>query len=457
MAQKKVGFSNTSYIQGDKLIINNGTTASINFTFEGATDLTFSLPQADGSAGYALITDGSGNLSFGTVSNQGNVQSPGGGGTSPYLTYWTGSYSLGDTGAQYSPGQILFPGGSAPAPGMSFILDPDTGVYRVADNQVGFAGGGSLLGKFSSSGVTTGAVTYTNVGGLVGQALTTDGSGNTSWSYFYGATGATGPQGIQGPTGATGADSTVAGPTGPAGANGANGANGATGATGSLDNVLYFSAQSGTFSGGDMVSGPPLYYDVLFSGSITGDYIVTIESDSPRDWTVTNKTSTGFRADSNSNTAMSDVVYWHAQELISGDIAVVVGATGPQGAQGIQGDTGATGATGATGSNGTGLGISTPLTLSDTATISWTYSLGFNAAVTITANRSISITGATAGDYGTLKIIQGGAGGFRINFGANDKFPSATHSHTTAAGRWDIYGFYYDGTYYNWSYNTNYY
>jgi hypothetical protein len=346
MAQKKVGFSNTSYIQGDKLIINNGTTASINFTFEGATDLTFSLPQADGSAGYALITDGSGNLSFGTVSNQGNVQSPGGGGTSPYLTYWTGSYSLGDTGAQYSPGQILFPGGSAPAPGMSFILDPDTGVYRVADNQVGFAGGGSLLGKFSSSGVTTGAVTYTNVGGLVGQALTTDGSGNTSWSYFYGATGATGPQGIQGPTGATGADSTVAGPTGPVGANGANGATGATGATGSLDNVLYFSAQSGTFSGGDMVSGPPLYYDVLFSGSITGDYIVTIESDSPRDWTVTNKTSTGFRADSNSNTAMSDVVYWHAQELISGDIAVVVGATGPQGAQGSTGATGATGADG---------------------------------------------------------------------------------------------------------------
>lgn len=334
MAQKKVGFSNTSYIQGDKLIVNNGTTASINFTFEGANGLTFSLPQADGSAGYALITDGAGNLSFGTVSNQGDVQAPLGGGTTPYLTYWTGSYSLGDTGAQYSPGQILFPGGSAPAPGMSFILDGDTGVYRVADNQVGFAGGGSLLGKFSSSGVTTGAVTYTNVDGTNTQVLATDGSGNTYWRSVT--------DGVDGATGATGATGAV-GATGPAGTNGANGATGPAGA----DNTDFtFAMQSGTFSGASMSVGPPLYYDVTFVGTIPGDYIVTIESDSPRDWSVTNKTSGGFRVDSNSTSPITDIVYWSATEMLSSAIGVVVGATGPQGAQGVTGATGATGADG---------------------------------------------------------------------------------------------------------------
>ena len=133
MAQKKVGFSNTSYVQGDKLIINNGLTASINFQFLGATGLSFRLPQADGSSGWAIVTDGAGNLSFGTVSGAGNVQ---GTGTTPKLAYWTGTSSLGSSLLEEGSGQLLFPAGTLANPGISFLLDQNTGFRRSANDQV---------------------------------------------------------------------------------------------------------------------------------------------------------------------------------------------------------------------------------------------------------------------------------------------------------------------------------
>ena len=104
------------------------------------------------------------------------------------------------------------------------------------------------------------------------------------------------------------------------------------------------------------------------------------------------------------------------------------------------------------------LGNKTPQVLVDGATVSWNYSSGYNAEVTINGNRALTITGATAGDYGTFKIIQGSSSNYVINFAtASNKFPSATYSFSTTQGRWDIYGFYYDGTYFNWSFNKNYY
>jgi hypothetical protein len=110
------------------------------------------------------------------------------------------------------------------------------------------------------------------------------------------------------------------------------------------------------------------------------------------------------------------------------------------------------------GETDTGTDNKTPQILVDAATISWTYSIGYNAEVTINSNRSLSISGATAGDYGTLKIIQGSSSNYRINFGtSSNRFPNGTYSFSTTQGRWDIYGFYYDGTYFNWSFNKNYY
>jgi hypothetical protein len=80
---------------------------------------------------------------------------------------------------------------------------------------------------------------------------------------------------------------------------------------------------SGTFSGLDMVSGPPLYYDIVFPYTFTQSYIVNIESDSPRDWSITNKTINGFRVDSNSSSPISDIIYWKATELISGNVGIL--------------------------------------------------------------------------------------------------------------------------------------
>ena len=63
----------------------------------------------------------------------------------------------------------------------------------------------------------------------------------------------------------------------------------------------------------------------------------------------------------------------------------------------------------------------------------------------------------TSGDYGTLLITQGSTGSYRINtFPTNSKFPGSTNSFSITGGKSDLYGFYYNGTNFYWSYNINY-
>ena len=62
----------------------------------------------------------------------------------------------------------------------------------------------------------------------------------------------------------------------------------------------------------------------------------------------------------------------------------------------------------------------------------------------------------TAGNYATLLITQGTSNSRIDTFPANSKFPSATYSFTSTAGKSDIYGLYYNGTNYYWTYNINY-
>jgi hypothetical protein len=158
--------------------------------------------------------------------------------------------------------------------------------------------------------------------------------------------------------------------------------------------------------------------------------------------------------------------YWDVGGSTPGPVGAT-GATGPQGDPGIQGPVGATGATGpqgdpgiqgpagATGATGpSGAGPKSFLTLSDASTISWDYTTGYNAKVTLGGNRSLSITGATNGDYGTLFIIQDGSTQRRIDFGASDKFASATYSFSSGTASVDIYTFVYDGTNYYWNFNN---
>jgi len=94
-------------------------------------------------------------------------------------------------------------------------------------------------------------------------------------------------------------------------------------------------------------------------------------------------------------------------------------------------------------------------TLTDGATITWTYSDGFNAKVTLGGDRNLTITGATSGDYGTLLVTQDGTGTRTITFGANDLFASNTYSFSTGAGDVDIFTWVYDGTDFFWNYNND--
>jgi hypothetical protein len=94
-------------------------------------------------------------------------------------------------------------------------------------------------------------------------------------------------------------------------------------------------------------------------------------------------------------------------------------------------------------------------TLTDAATITWNYKLGYNAKVTLGGNRALSITGATNGDYGTLFVIQDSGTQRRINFGANDEFASGTYSFSSGTSSVDIYTWVYDGSNYYWNFNKD--
>ncbi len=387
---KQVGFTNTSHIQGDKLILNNGLTSSISFGFSGSTSLTFSLPQDYGSSGYGLVTDGLGNLSFGVVSSTGGITG--------------GTGATGPQGVQGVTGSIGLTGSQGPQ---------------------GFQGTQGNQGDIGSQGVQ-GSIGQQGVQGV------------------QGVTGSQGPQGFQGTTGTFTASMT-------------------------------FQMRNGTFSGLSMSGSTSLTYSVTFLQPITTNYVVSIDNDTPRDWSVTTKTSNGFILDSNSTDTISSTIYWSATELISGTFGAVgaqgvqgpqgfqgsgvqgaQGSIGPQGFQGNQGSVGSQGVQGSIGAQGFQgtqgnqgpqgfqgtqgtVGNKTPIFLTDAATISWSYTSGFNAGITISATRSMTtISGMTNGDYATL-VVHKGVTSSKIIFGSDFRFPSSTYSFSATSS--DIYGF----------------
>lgn len=99
-------------------------------------------------------------------------------------------------------------------------------------------------------------------------------------------------------------------------------------------------------------------------------------------------------------------------------------------------------------------------TLTDAATITWDYSLGFNAQVTLTATRILDApTNIENGDYGTLKIIQGGAGGYSLTLPASFKVingGAGVIALSSNPGEEDILSWYYDGTSFYVNLGTNY-
>jgi hypothetical protein len=102
---------------------------------------------------------------------------------------------------------------------------------------------------------------------------------------------------------------------------------------------------------------------------------------------------------------------------------------------------------------------STKQTLTDGATITWNWNSGTNAEVTLGGNRTLSITNAIAGTYGTIRVVQDGTGSRTLALPASSKVisgGSGAITLSTAASSVDVLTVYYDGTSYFWTYGKNY-
>lgn len=105
--------------------------------------------------------------------------------------------------------------------------------------------------------------------------------------------------------------------------------------------------------------------------------------------------------------------------------------------------------------------VKLPITLTDAATVSWNYALGYNASVTLGGNRTLAVSNTGAGDYGTVKVIQDATGNRTLTLPANSKVNGYWGSGTsivlsTTANAIDLLSFYYDGTNYYWTLGRNY-
>lgn len=99
------------------------------------------------------------------------------------------------------------------------------------------------------------------------------------------------------------------------------------------------------------------------------------------------------------------------------------------------------------------------LTLTDATTVFWDYSLGYNAVVTLNDNRTLGITNAVNGDYGTLKVIQDGTGGRTLALSGTNLVVNGGAGAITLTSNpnaVDILSFVYDGTSFLWNVGYNY-
>lgn len=71
-----------------------------------------------------------------------------------YLAYFTGATAITGTSAWTNDGSVLLgPAGAVTAPPFSFTADPNTGMYRVGADILGFAAGGALIGYCEANGL----------------------------------------------------------------------------------------------------------------------------------------------------------------------------------------------------------------------------------------------------------------------------------------------------------------
>lgn len=93
--------------------------------------------------------------------------------------------------------------------------------------------------------------------------------------------------------------------------------------------------------------------------------------------------------------------------------------------------------------------------LVDDTIIVWKVNNNYNAKVTLTGNRTLSLQGLEEGDYGTIRVIQDATGNRTLTLPNNSIVMGTTGSSSvtlsTGANQFDILSFYYDGTYIFWN------
>ena len=126
------------------------------------TDVTLTLPSADGTSGQFISTDGSGTLSFAT---------PAGGGG--------GASNLAD--------------GSAATPSLNYSADTNTGIFRAGNDLLAFSTGGTERAQFDASGrllvgtsTSPSAGSLSRYGKLVSQGNTAESAGGAILSLQRG-------------------------------------------------------------------------------------------------------------------------------------------------------------------------------------------------------------------------------------------------------------------------------
>ena len=97
--------------------------------------------------------------------------------------------------------------------------------------------------------------------------------------------------------------------------------------------------------------------------------------------------------------------------------------------------------------------------LTDGATVTWNYTLGSNAELTIGGNRTLAINNISEGDYGTLVIVQDGTGGWNITLPGTSKVVNGGGGSillTSNALAEDILSFVYRNSTFYWNVGYNY-
>jgi hypothetical protein len=93
--------------------------------------------------------------------------------------------------------------------------------------------------------------------------------------------------------------------------------------------------------------------------------------------------------------------------------------------------------------------------LVDGATITWDFSQGNIANVTLGADRTLAITNAPTKSFGVLRVTQDVSGNRTLTLPSGSLTP-AGYSLSTTGNTSDVLGFYYDGTNYWWSIDKGY-